>query len=66
MTKRRWLVPILLALLLVLGANACRLRPEPPPDAEARLADLAALDQLQAAFEQDGGKPRLLLILAPT
>ena len=33
---------------------------------EARLSELASVAQLQAAFNADAGKPRLILLLSPT
>ena len=31
-----------------------------------KLQDISSIDQLRSAFEQDAGKPRLVLLLSPT
>jgi hypothetical protein len=44
----------------VLVASACGAAPQPT------LHDISSVDQLEAAFERDAGKPRLVLLLSPT
>jgi hypothetical protein len=34
--------------------------------ADARLADLTSVDELQVRFNEDRGEPRVLLLLSPT
>lgn len=50
---------------LVMGIVACRSGPETAV-ATNNLTDLTDIAQLQTAFADGEGKPRLLLILAPT
>lgn len=62
---------LLVGLLLVLALMACRARPASESSAtqaasSTTLTDLESIEQLQTAFNADEGKPRLLLILAPT
>ena len=38
----------------------------PAPPAGLTLTDLHAVDDLQTAFNQDAGKPRLILLVSPT
>ncbi len=65
MNPRRPFRNVLLLVLALLFLAAC----QRPPDQTALagpLTDLGDIDQLQDAFETDSGRPRLLLILAPT
>ena len=64
-----WLVPALLALVLAgcghSGAAAVPWdRPAPPPGLS--LTDLHDIGELQDTFNQDAGKPRLILLVSPT
>lgn len=57
---------VLIAALTLAGC-ATRTPPAPPAAAPAfSLHDLAALDDLAAAFDRDRGHPRLVLLLSPT
>jgi predicted small lipoprotein YifL len=64
-----WLLPALLALALAgcghLGAlSAPWDRPAPP--AGLTLTDLHGMADLHNVFNQDAGKPRLILLVSPT
>jgi len=65
----RWLVPALL-MLVVAGcghADALSLpwqRSAPPPGLS--LTDIHDVGDLQHTFNQDAGKPRLILLVSPT
>ncbi len=64
-----WLMPSLLALVLAGCGHAGGLtvpwdRPAPP--AGITLTDLHDVGDLQAAFDQDAGKPRLIMLVSPT
>ena len=76
-TRMRSLKPFLLSLfvVLVLLLVACQTLspttavPDSASDeqtAAGSLTDLDTIDQLQSQFNSDEGKPRLLMILAPT
>jgi hypothetical protein len=60
---RTWLILLRLAALLgyALWSDAQRTPPTQEP-----LTYLASLDDLRAQFNQDVGRPRLILLLAPT
>ena len=55
----------LFSVLLIMSTTACRSESIGESVTDT-LVDLADIGQLQTAFEADTGKPRLLLILAPT
>ena len=60
--SRRWkwlLIVSLLAAAIVLGLFAY-------PRPKALLTDLRSVEDLRARFNQDQGKPRLILLLSPT
>ena len=64
-----WLLPALLALALAGCGHAGAVsvpweRPAPP--AGLTLTDLHEVGDLQNAFNQDAGKPRLVLLVSPT
>ena len=59
----------LLALLLTgcgHSAVVTTLPDQPGAASSVRLVDLHAVSDLQARFEQDAGKPRLVLLVSPT
>jgi hypothetical protein len=56
---------ILLGLAMLLG-YALWLDAQRTPATQEQLTDLARLDDLRAQFNQDVGRPRLILLLAPT
>jgi hypothetical protein len=64
-----WLLPVVLALALagcghLGGVSAPWDRPAPP--AGLALTDLHAVADLQDTFNQDAGKPRLIMLVSPT
>jgi len=76
-TPAGWLSLGLLAVLLTIGgfqatnphsyvSEAISRITETGSGPEAKLTDLSSVDQLQAAFNADAGKPRLILLLSPT
>ena len=74
MPRSKWLILTAFSLFLTLFAAACQsqalpassLAPAAPlaPDGPV-LTDLESIEQLEAAFNKDAGRPRLLMILAP-
>ena len=59
--KRILALPLLLLIALVLGcAPGTASRPA------AALQDIGSIQDLQAVFAQDAGKPRLVLLVSPT
>ena len=64
-----WLLPALLALALAgcghAGAVSAPWERSAPP-AGLTLTDLHTIGHLQSAFNQDTGKPRLILLVSPT
>jgi hypothetical protein len=76
-TPGGWITAGLLALLLTIGglqaanphsyvSEVIARIAEAGSGPQAKLTDLSSVDQLQAAFNADAGKPRLLLLLSPT
>ncbi len=71
--RSKWSLAAVLFLFLLLGVVACRTPSLPTAGAEQAAAapaatdliDLKSMAQLQADFNEDSGRPRLLLILAP-
>jgi hypothetical protein len=65
----RWLLPAVLALLLAgcghVGAVRLPWERTTPP-AGLSLTDLRTVSDLQTSFNQDSGKPRLILLVSPT
>jgi hypothetical protein len=64
-----WLLPALLALVLAgCGHSAGVMVPwnRPAPPAGMTLTDLHDLGDLRNTFNQDAGKPRLILLVSPT
>lgn len=66
--KKSWPRPLVGLSVLVMLAAACSQLAGPGASSTdlARLADIEAVDELRAAFVQDSGRPRLLLLLSPT
>ena len=76
-TRGGWLSAIVLALVVAVAAvqvgnphsylsEAIARIGETGSGPNASLTDLTGVDQLQAAFNQDAGHPRLILLLSPT
>ena len=76
-TSGGWLTAGLVLLLLTIGglqatnphsyvSEAIARIAETGSGPEAPLTDLSTVNQLQAAFNADAGKPRLILLLSPT
>jgi hypothetical protein len=64
-----WLLPAVLALVLtgcghINGVPMPFARAQPP--AGVTLMDLHDISDLQTTFNQDAGKPRLILLVSPT
>jgi hypothetical protein len=58
---------VALALLLVAAAGAgCGGSSNEPRSSSGDVVDLTSVDQVRAAFTNDAGKPRLVLLLSPT
>jgi len=68
MAHRKWPILITFSLFLIVGAVACRNQVVPAavvaPES-AVLTDLESIEQLEVAFNEDSGRPRLIMILAP-
>jgi hypothetical protein len=68
MRRSKWPTLIPFLLFLILGATACSNQAFPAaaiaPESNA-LIDLESIEQLQKEFNENAGKPRLLMILAP-
>ena len=68
MPRSRWLILAVLSFFLMVAATACRNQTLPAAAVTSErlvLTDLESIEQLQAVFNEDSGKPRLLMILAP-
>lgn len=65
MARSRLFVFVSLWLFLAMALIACRSDPAAGLTADS-LHDLVTIDELRETFNADNGKPRLLLILAPT
>jgi hypothetical protein len=64
-----WLLPTLFALVLTGCGHAGGITvpwDRPAPAAGLTLADLHNIGELQTVFNQDAGKPRLVLLVSPT
>lgn len=59
----RWVIAV--AFLIALGALGL-LAFRDDASSNSRLTNLKSLEQLRAAFNQDQGKPRIVLLLSPT
>ncbi len=67
--KRTSRAPTLISLLIFAAVVVVAIlsRPASPPSLNAAgLADLESIGQLQAKFNEDAGRPRLILLLSPT
>ncbi len=64
-----WVLPMLLALVLAgCGHSGAGTAPWASPAAPAglTLTDLHDIGELQTTFNQDTGKPRLIMLVSPT
>ena len=64
-----WLMPSLLALALAGCGHAGTVSlpwDHPAPPAGITLSDLHDVGDLQTVFNQDAGKPRLIMLVSPT
>jgi hypothetical protein len=63
--RTRWIIVAAAGVLMLIGAWRINQRPPAASDADP-VTTITSLDQLQAAFNADAGKPRLILLFAPT
>lgn len=61
-SRWRWVIILAVAIAAIGAAVIGSLKPTPG----IPLTDLTNLDELKMQFNQDKGKPRLLLLLSPT
>lgn len=67
MSRKNWIFYSVIVVFLMLTAVACSNLAPSPVDAQkgTALVDLESIEQLQFVFNEDGGNPRLLMILSP-
>ena len=66
MLKRRRLIAVGLAALVLLTVRVGSLEIAPSLVAAPRLSDLRGVDELKDLFNKDAGKTRLILLVSPT
>lgn len=54
---------LVIALALILSACSSVVK---PAQVEIQLSDLNAIEEVKGVFNQDTGKPRIILLLSPT
>ena len=62
---RAWLVVTAFSALLLAGCSGSEQSTSSAPES-GKVTELKSVDTLKTAFDADGGKPRLLLLLSPT